>query len=228
MMSAGPRIFGRPGGTPDEEALVWRAGTRAQRSYLLRRCELVGGAGAGGADHWRVHVLGVAVGLLPGLADVNAALKEGAIFNADAGCDNVAGQRTVIADVHAVAGREVPANFAQYHDFPRVDVGGHHAVASNGDTIAGQVDGTFHPPVNVKRLRSRHLALDDQRFTDGRLLGGGAHRARTADRRRGALGSRGGNRWRYRTLRFGAERLRARSWLISGLPHVQDKSFLIG
>src|SRR5208282_63855 len=43
---------------------------------------------------------------LSALADVDSALEEGAVFNRDAGRDDVAGERSVAANVDAVAGRQ--------------------------------------------------------------------------------------------------------------------------
>ena len=36
------------------------------------------------------------------------------------------------------------------------------AVAADGDAVAGQVDGTFHAAVDVKRFRAGDFSLDDQ------------------------------------------------------------------
>ena len=46
------------------------------------------------------------------LANVNAALEEGAVFNADAGGADVAGERTLGADIDAVRGRDVAVHLA--------------------------------------------------------------------------------------------------------------------
>jgi hypothetical protein len=49
--------------------------------------------------------------MLPRFADVDAALEEGAIANADALCGHIPGQRTFTADVHTVAGIDITAYF---------------------------------------------------------------------------------------------------------------------
>ena len=105
-----------------------------------------GNRGAGGL----FLVLGFAVGLLAGLADVDAALEEGAVLNGDALGNDIAGQGTLVADVHPVAGHQVAAHLAGDYDFASVDVGIDDAVAADGGTVAGQIDGAFHAAVNVE------------------------------------------------------------------------------
>src|SRR6266496_401156 len=91
-----------------------------------------------------------AVHFLACLADIDSALEEGAIFNRDSGCHDVAGQGTVAADVHAVAGSQVALHFSEHDDFAGIDVGRDYAVAPDGDAVASQVDGAFYASVNVK------------------------------------------------------------------------------
>src|SRR5664280_2766615 len=67
----------------------------------------------------RSGFLGFAIGFLAGLADIDAALEVSAIFNADALGDDVAGERAFAAEVHAVAGGHVAADFAQHHNLAR-------------------------------------------------------------------------------------------------------------
>ncbi len=110
---------------------------------------------------------------LSALADVDAALEEGAVFDGDASGDDVAGERTVAANVDAVAGGEVAADFAQDHDLTGIDVGGDNSIASDSDAVAGQIDGTFDAAVDVERLGAGHFALDDERLADGGLVSGG-------------------------------------------------------
>src|SRR5580658_8326864 len=148
-------------------------------------------AGADSRGLGRGDALVFAVGfLLAGLssgaafADVDAAFEEGAVFNGDAGGDNVAGQRAVAADIHAVAGGEIATHLAEDHDFAGVDVGCDYAVAADGDAVAGEIDGAFDPSVNVKGLGAGNLTLDDQRLADGGLVGGGG----------GSKGARGSGR----------------------------------
>src|ERR1700722_2797649 len=64
------------------------------------------------------------------LANVDAALEEGSIFDGDARGDHVAGQRTFAADVDAIARVHVSAHLAQYHYLTRHDVGRDLAVAT--------------------------------------------------------------------------------------------------
>src|SRR5690242_2235245 len=78
------------------------------------------------------------VGLLAGLANVNSALEECAVFNGDAGSDHVASERAIAADIDAIAGGQIAADLAEYNDFPRIDVGGDHAIAADRDAIAGE------------------------------------------------------------------------------------------
>src|SRR5215469_12489614 len=62
-------------------------------------------------------------GLRPGLADVDTALEEGAVFNRDARRHDIAGQRPVTANVHTIASSEIAAYFSEHHDFARIDIG---------------------------------------------------------------------------------------------------------
>src|ERR1051326_1547545 len=184
----------------------------------LRPCS--GSGGVLGND--RLLALVFAVGLLTGLADVDAALEECAVFDADALGHDVARQRSFVADVHAVAGAQVATHFSGHHDLTRRDVGIHNAVPSDRDPVAGQVDGALDASVDVKRFRSRDLALDDQRLSDRGLVlrvHGGVARGRRGRRfRRGCHGGGGG------ALRLWG---RARSaWLIRGLPHGDTDPFV--
>jgi len=130
-----------------------------------------------GADRGRVgswNGLVFAVGLclvgLSAFANVDAAFEEGAVFNGDAGCDNVAGERAVTANIDAVAGSEIATDFAEHDDFTGIDVGGDYAVASDGDAVAGEVDGTLHAAIDVERFGAGDFAFDDERFADGGLV----------------------------------------------------------
>src|SRR5512141_256431 len=49
---------------------------------------------------------------LAGLADIDTALEESTVFDADALGDNIAGQRTFIANVDTVGGGKIAAHFA--------------------------------------------------------------------------------------------------------------------
>ena len=118
--------------------------------------------------------------LLAGFADVDAALEERSVFDADALRDDIAGQRAFIADVNAIAGIHVAAYFAEDHDLARVDVGGDDSVAPDGYAIAGEVDRTFDASIDIERLGARDLAFDDQRLAYRGLI--------LCRSRRGALG----------------------------------------
>ena len=56
-------------------------------------------------------------------ADVDTALKESAILDADTLRDDIAGQRTFVADIYAIAGIKIAANFTEHDDFTGIDVG---------------------------------------------------------------------------------------------------------
>jgi len=88
----------------------------------------------GGFDGSRRPALGV------GLADVDSALEERAILNADTGGSYIAAERAFRADIHTVGRGDIAANLAQNHDFAGSDVGGHLAVTSHGDAIPGKID----------------------------------------------------------------------------------------
>src|SRR5271167_709675 len=149
----------------------------------------------------RTCLLGFTVGLLAGFANVNPALEISAVFDADALRDHVPGERAFAADVHAIAGCDVAADFAEYHDLARRNVGRDHTVAAHGHTVTGQVDGTLHPAVNVERLRAGDFAFDNQRLAQRGLL---LRVDRRAGRTRRAL--RLGSWWSKAALRLWAGR----------------------
>jgi hypothetical protein len=67
------------------------------------------------------------------LADLHAALEEGAIANTDALCNHIPDQGAFTADVHTVAGIDVAAYVAQNHHFTSRDVRRHLCVAADSD-----------------------------------------------------------------------------------------------
>ena len=85
-----------------------------------------------------------------GLLDVDAALEEGAIFNADAGGSHVACQGTFGADVDAIGSGDIAADLAQNDDFTGVDGGIDLPIAADREAIAGQVDGAFDFAINIE------------------------------------------------------------------------------
>ena len=58
-----------------------------------------------------------------GLADVDAALEESAVFNADAGRGHVAGEGAFRADIDAVGGGDIALELAENDDFAGADAG---------------------------------------------------------------------------------------------------------
>src|SRR5580765_6252732 len=80
--------------------------------------------------------------LLRTFADVDAALEERAVFNRDARGHDVAGQRSVTANVDAVARGQIAAHLAEHDDLAGINVGGDYTVASYRHAIAGQIDRT--------------------------------------------------------------------------------------
>src|SRR3974390_3364462 len=101
---------------------------------------------------------------------LHAALEDGAVFDADALDDDIAGHRAVAADVEAVAADHVALYLAHDDDFARVNVSSHHAVAADGDAVLRNVDGAFHAAVDEQGLGAADLALDDQGAANGGLL----------------------------------------------------------
>jgi hypothetical protein len=98
------------------------------------------GCGLGRGDGFVFAVGLLLAGLwLSALADIDAALEECAVFDGDAGCDDVAGEGAVTADIDAVAGGEVAAHLAQDNDFAGIDVGSDDAVAADGDAVAREM-----------------------------------------------------------------------------------------
>src|SRR5205807_8642150 len=104
-------------------------------------------------------------------------------------------ERAVAADIDAVAGSDVAANFAENHDLAGVDVGCNYAVSSDGDAVTRQADRTFYPAVDIERLRSSDFALDHERLADRGLVrgcGGRAYRRTGGD---GFIRHRRGRAW---------------------------------
>ena len=128
----------------------------------------LGGCGCGGAGGCRSATLGV----VAGLADVDAALEEGAIFDGDARGDDVAGERTFAAYVDTVRCLAVAADLTEDDDLAGADVGCDLAVAANGDAVTGEVDGAFNLSVNVEGFGTGDFTLDDEALTDGGLFVG--------------------------------------------------------
>ena len=121
---------------------------------------------------------GTGGGFCFGLADVDAALEECAVFDGDAGSGDVAGECAFAADIDAVGGGDVAADFAEDDDFAGGDVGGDLAVAADGDAIAGEIDGSFDLAVDVEGFGAGDFAFDDEALADGGLVAGGSGGAR--------------------------------------------------
>jgi len=67
-------------------------------------------------------------------ADVDAALEEGPITNADALCGHIPGQGTFTADVYTVAGIDVADHFAKNDYFTGSDIRRHLCIPANRDS----------------------------------------------------------------------------------------------
>jgi hypothetical protein len=102
-----------------------------------------------------------ALGFVAWLADVDAALEEGAVFDRDASGDDVAGEGTFAADVNAIGGLAVAANFAEDDDLAGADVRGYLAIAADGNAVAGEVDSAFDFTVDVERFGTGDFAFDN-------------------------------------------------------------------
>src|SRR5262249_5748378 len=85
-------------------------------------------------------------------ANVNLALKESPVCDADAWGRHVAGQRPLAANVQPVGGVDVANNLALDHDFASRDDGGNGSAAANRDPVSRKVDGTFNSAVDVERF----------------------------------------------------------------------------
>jgi len=109
-----------------------------------------------------------------GFADVDAALEECTVFNADACRGDVAGEGAFAADIDAVGGGDVAADLAEDDDFAGDDVGGDLSVAADGDAVSGQVDGALDLAVNEKGFSAGDFALDDEALADGGLIASGS------------------------------------------------------
>ena len=128
----------------------------------------------------RVHCDFGGLGLYGGrlrirLADVDAALEERAIFNADAGRGHVAGEGAFGTDVDAISGIDVALELAEDDDFAGADAGRDIAVLAHRDAIAGNADAALNLAVDEQGFGAGNLALDGEALADAGLL---------ADRRR--------------------------------------------
>src|SRR5260370_42048416 len=92
----------------------------------LRPCPNRNGLARGNALIFAIRLL---LSRLAALANVDATLEEGAIFNRNAGRDYVAGKRTVASAVDPVASGKVATHFAQHYDFAGDDMRRNHASA---------------------------------------------------------------------------------------------------
>src|SRR5262249_47968616 len=52
-------------------------------------------------------------------------------------------------NVHAIAGRQVTAHFAENHNLSRIDVRGNNPVAADRHAIAGKVDRALHAAIDI-------------------------------------------------------------------------------
>ncbi len=86
------------------------------------------------------------------LADVDTALEERAVFNADTRSGNIATQRTFSTNIHAVSGRNISTNLAQYHDFTRRNAGRNLTVPADSHTVTGQVHAALYFSIDIQRL----------------------------------------------------------------------------
>jgi len=71
------------------------------------------------------------------LADIDTALEERAILDADTGCGNIATQRTFSTNIHAVSGRDVSTHLAQNHNFACRNAGRNLTVPAHSHAVTG-------------------------------------------------------------------------------------------
>jgi len=96
---------------------------------------------------WDFFVLN-GVWLSVSLADIDSALEECSVLDADAGGSDVAGQGALGADVNAIGGGNVALQLAQYDDFAGADAGADHAILAYGHAIAGDIDAALDLAIN--------------------------------------------------------------------------------
>jgi hypothetical protein len=118
-------------------------------------------------------------------ADVDSALEERTVFNADALCNYIARQGTLTADIHTVACIDVAAHFAEDDDFSRGDVRRYLAIPAHCHAIARQIDRAFHLAIDVQRFGTCHLALNDEALADSSLISNRLRCRRSAGRTHG-------------------------------------------
>src|ERR1035438_10391931 len=76
------------------------------------------------------------------LADIDSALEEGPILNADARRGDISSERAFRANVYAIGGRHVAVNLAHNHDFASADAYRHVGVDLTVDTDGDAVRST--------------------------------------------------------------------------------------
>jgi len=84
-----------------------------------------------------------------GFADIDAALEEGTVLDADSLRHDIAGQRTFVANVNAVGCSNVAAHLPQDDGLTGGDVGGDDAIAAHRHPVARQVNRAFHAAIDV-------------------------------------------------------------------------------
>ena len=123
----------------------------------------------------------------PGLADVEAALQERAILDADTGSGHHAGHSAFSADVHTTGCSEVAVNSAHDNDIAGDDAGGYLAVAAHGDAGDGEVDVAFHAALDKQRLQrlcAGDFAHQEEALAEGGLKAGRIRRSGLGFKRR--------------------------------------------
>jgi len=153
-------------------------------------------------------------------ADIDSALEERAVLDADASCGYVAGQRAFCTDVNAISGRNVALQFAEHDDFASADTGVDYAVLTHRHAITRNVDATLNLAINEQRFCSGDLALDGEALADGGLLAGGrgGRGCGRARRLNGWLHGSGAN-WLWGLIR-------GRLALLGRFPHSAQDNFL--
>ncbi len=101
-----------------------------------------------------------------GLLDVDAALEQGAVFDADTRRDDVADQLGILADINFIGGDHVALHLAEDDDFPGSDVGLDAAVRPDGDLVVLRFDGAFDVSIDVKIFLGKDLAVDFDRLAN--------------------------------------------------------------
>src|SRR5579862_3153895 len=94
------------------------------------------------------------------LLDIDAALEQRTIFDADARRNDVPDQLRILADIDFVGSHDVTLHLAEDDDFPGAYVGLDAAIRADGDFVLLRFDGAFDIAIDVEVFLRKNLTAD--------------------------------------------------------------------